>query len=142
MFVLASFIGLVRDHNQGRHVSFLDYEAFEPLAVRALGRIVDEIRQAWPDTCVGVHHRTGRIEIGEGSVIIVAVSPQVDVPFLPFVFDISMGVRRTAPELRNTIDGILARRHASIDSILDAFGVPRPQGRTLAATSHSPNGAH
>jgi molybdopterin synthase catalytic subunit len=72
---VASFIGLVRDHNQGRRVSFLDYEAYVPLAVRALHRIVDEIRQAWPDTRVGVHHRTGRIEIGEASIIIVAVSP-------------------------------------------------------------------
>ena len=40
-----------------------------------LGRIVDEVRQAWPDTRVGVHHRIGRIEIGEASVIIVAASP-------------------------------------------------------------------
>jgi molybdopterin synthase catalytic subunit len=72
---VASFIGLVRDHNQGRRVSFLDYEAYEPLAVRALGRIVDEIREAWPDTGIGVQHRTGRIDIGEASIIIVAVSP-------------------------------------------------------------------
>jgi len=72
---VASFIGLVRDHNQGRRVSFLDYEAYQPLAVRALHRIVEEIRQAWPDTGVGVHHRIGRIEIGEASIIIVAVSP-------------------------------------------------------------------
>ena len=72
---VASFIGLVRDHNQGRRVSFLDYEAYEPLAVRALTRITEEVVQAWPDTRVGVHHRTGRIEIGDASVIIVAVSP-------------------------------------------------------------------
>jgi molybdopterin synthase catalytic subunit len=72
---VASFIGLVRDHNQGRRVSFLDYEAYEPLAVRALTLIVAEIAKAWPDTRVGVHHRTGRIEIGEASIIIVAVSP-------------------------------------------------------------------
>jgi molybdopterin synthase catalytic subunit len=72
---VASFIGLVRDHNQGRRVAFLDYEAYEPLAIRALCRISDEIREAWPDTRVGVHHRTGRIEIGEASIIIVAVSP-------------------------------------------------------------------
>jgi molybdopterin synthase catalytic subunit len=72
---VASFIGLVRDHNQWRRVSFLDYEAYVPLAVRVLQRIVDEIGQAWPDTRVGVHHRTGRIEIGESSIIIVAVSP-------------------------------------------------------------------
>jgi molybdopterin synthase catalytic subunit len=38
--------GLVRDHNQGRRVSFLEYEAYEPLAVRALNRIVDEARHA------------------------------------------------------------------------------------------------
>jgi molybdopterin synthase catalytic subunit len=72
---VASFTGLVRDHNQGRRVSFLDYEAYVPLAVRGLQRIVDEIGQTWPDTRVGVHHRTGRIEIGEASIIIVAVSP-------------------------------------------------------------------
>jgi molybdopterin synthase catalytic subunit len=72
---IASFIGLVRDHNQGRRVSFLDYEAYEPLAIRALGRIVDEVGQHWPDTRIGVHHRTGRIDIGEASVIIVAASP-------------------------------------------------------------------
>jgi len=72
---VASFVGLVRDHNQGRRVSFLDYEAYEPLAVRALTLIVEEIAKTWPDTRVGVHHRTGRIEIGEGSIIIVAVSP-------------------------------------------------------------------
>ena len=72
---VASFVGLVRDHNQGRRVSYLDYEAYEPLAVKALGRIVSEVEQAWPDARVGVHHRTGRIEIGDASVIIVAASP-------------------------------------------------------------------
>ena len=40
-----------------------------------LKRIVDEVGQAWPDTRVGVHHRTGRLEIGEASIIIVAASP-------------------------------------------------------------------
>ena len=71
---IASFSGLVRDHNQGRTVEFLVYEAYETLAVRTLGRIVDEARQAWPDTRVGVHHRIGRLEIGEASIIIVAAS--------------------------------------------------------------------
>jgi molybdopterin synthase catalytic subunit len=72
---IAPFIGLVRDHNQGRRVEYLEYEAYEPLAVRALGRIVDEARQAWPDTRVAVHHRIGRLEIGEASIIIAAASP-------------------------------------------------------------------
>jgi molybdopterin synthase catalytic subunit len=69
------FIGLVRDHNQGRRVEFLEYEAYEPLAIRSLTRIVDEARRAWPETRVGVHHRIGRLEIGEASIIIVAASP-------------------------------------------------------------------
>jgi molybdopterin synthase catalytic subunit len=72
---VTTFVGLVRDHNQGRRVSFLDYEAYEPLAVRALHRILEEAQAAWPRTRLGVHHRTGRIEIGEASVIIVAAAP-------------------------------------------------------------------
>ncbi len=72
---VAAFIGVVRNHNQGRRVSYLEYEAYEPLAVRALQRILDEAREAWPDTRLGVHHRTGRLELGEASIIIVAVSP-------------------------------------------------------------------
>ena len=72
---MTAFSGLVRDHNQGRRVEFLVYEAYEALAVRTLERIVDEAQQAWPDTRVGVHHRIGRLEIGEASVIIVAASP-------------------------------------------------------------------
>lgn len=72
---VASFAGLVRDHNQGRRVRFLDYEAYEPLAVRALQRIVDEARAAWPDTRLGLHHRIGRLDIGEASIVIAAASP-------------------------------------------------------------------
>ena len=72
---MTAFSGLVRDHNQGRRVEFLVYEAYEALAVRTLERIVDEAQQAWPDTRVGVHHRIGRLEIGEASIIIVAASP-------------------------------------------------------------------
>jgi molybdopterin synthase catalytic subunit len=71
---IATFVGLVREQNQGRRVSFLDYEAYEPLAVRALNRILDEARQSWPATRVGVHHRIGRLELGEASIVIVAAS--------------------------------------------------------------------
>ena len=72
---MTSFVGLVRDHNQGRRVSFLEYEAYEPLAVRALNLIIEEARAAWPTARLGVHHRTGRLDIGEASIIIVAASP-------------------------------------------------------------------
>jgi molybdopterin synthase catalytic subunit len=72
---VTSFAGLVRDHNQGRRVSYLEYEAYEPLAVRALNLIVEESRTLWPTARLGVHHRIGRLEIGETSIIIVAASP-------------------------------------------------------------------
>jgi molybdopterin synthase catalytic subunit len=72
---VTSFVGLVRDHNQGRRVSYLEYEAYEPLALRALNLIIEESRAMWPGARVAVHHRTGRLEIGEASIIIVAASP-------------------------------------------------------------------
>lgn len=72
---ITAFTGLVRDHNQGRRVTFLEYEAYEPLAVRALQLIVDEAQESWPGARLGVHHRTGRLEIGEASIVIVAASP-------------------------------------------------------------------
>jgi molybdopterin synthase catalytic subunit len=71
---VVTFAGLVRDHNQGRQVQFLEYEAYEPLAVRALQRIVDEARELWPGARVAVHHRLGRLEIGEASIVIAAAS--------------------------------------------------------------------
>lgn len=72
---IASFVGTVRDENQGRRVEFLEYEAYEPLALRALQRIVDEAREAWPSARLLVHHRIGRLAIGDASIIIVAASP-------------------------------------------------------------------
>ena len=53
------------------------------------------------------------------------VSPQIDVPFLPLVFDVSMGVRRDDPGLKQEIDAILVRRRSAIDAILQEYGVPR-----------------
>ena len=70
-----TFAGLVRDHNLGRRVLFLEYEAYEPLALKALQLIVDEAREAWPDTRLAIQHRIGRLEIGEASVGIAAASP-------------------------------------------------------------------
>jgi molybdopterin synthase catalytic subunit len=69
------FVGLVRDHNQGRRVEYLHYEAYEPLAEKALVRIVAEARERWPMAQMGIHHRIGRIEIGDASVAIAVASP-------------------------------------------------------------------
>jgi len=56
---------------------------------------------------------------------IVPVSPQIDMPFLPFVFDISMGVRRGDKKLQAELDQVLERRRPEIDALLDRYGVPR-----------------
>lgn len=56
---------------------------------------------------------------------ITPLSPQIDLPFLPFVFDISMGVRRGDVALKETLDKEIERRRDDIDRILDQYGVPR-----------------
>ena len=72
---VSQFLGLVRHDNLGRKVAFLEYEAYEPLAVKGLQRIVDEVKGNWPSAKLGVHHRIGRLALGEASIIIVAASP-------------------------------------------------------------------
>jgi mxaJ protein len=61
---------------------------------------------------------------------ITPVTPQIDPPFLPFVFDISMGVRR-GDTLRTRLDDIIVRHRAEIDAILRDYGVPRAEGRRM-----------
>jgi mxaJ protein len=56
------------------------------------------------------------------------VSPQIDMPFLPFVFDISMAVRREDKELRAELDEVLEREQPRIDALLRRYGVPRADG--------------
>jgi mxaJ protein len=56
---------------------------------------------------------------------IVPVSPQIDMPFLPFVFDISMGVRRSDKRLQAELDEVLEKERPAIEALLDRYGVPR-----------------
>jgi molybdopterin synthase catalytic subunit len=72
---VVTFLGLVRNHNAGRSVRYLEYEAYEPLALKAFERISDETRERWPGARLALHHRIGRLEIGEASVAIAARSP-------------------------------------------------------------------
>ena len=69
---VASFAGLVRRQNAGRQVRHLEYEAFDALAMNVFRQIAEEAAAEWPAAILGLHHRTGRVEIGEASVIIAA----------------------------------------------------------------------
>jgi len=71
---LTTFIGLVRDHNAGQRVQWIDYEAHAPLARTVFARIGHEAAERWPDAELAIHHRTGRVAIGEASVVIAAAS--------------------------------------------------------------------
>lgn len=72
---VVTFVGLVRGLNAGRRVLWLDYEAHEPLALKAFATIAGEAAGRWPAVRLAIHHRTGRVAIGEPSVVIAAASP-------------------------------------------------------------------
>src|SRR5579863_9576526 len=72
---IVTFVGLVRNHNAGRHVQYLEYEAYDPLALNTFARITNEVQAQWPGARVVLHHRTGRLAIGEASVAIAVASP-------------------------------------------------------------------
>jgi molybdopterin synthase catalytic subunit len=72
---VCTFLGIVRATHKGRRVRHLEYEAFEPLAIKAFERIAGEIATEWPDARVSIHHRIGRLALGEASIVIVAASP-------------------------------------------------------------------
>jgi molybdopterin synthase catalytic subunit len=71
---IVTFLGLVRNHNVGRRVRYLEYDAYEPLAQKTFERIAAEVRGRWPGAQLALHHRVGRLEIGEASVAIAAAS--------------------------------------------------------------------
>ena len=70
-----TFVGVVREHNAGRAVLYLEYEAFEEMALPLMEEIAAEARRRWPVTAITIVHRLGRLEIGEPSVAVAVVSP-------------------------------------------------------------------
>jgi mxaJ protein len=59
------------------------------------------------------------------SLRLTPVTPQIELPFLPFVFDIALGVRRRDTTFRNQLNDILSRRSADVQRLLDQYGIPR-----------------
>ena len=70
---VALFYGVVRNENIGRRVLYLEYDAYPEMAIKKMREVADEVRAKFPVTGIGILHRTGRLEIGETSLL-VAVS--------------------------------------------------------------------
>ena len=64
------FHGITRDHNEGRSVLWLEYEAYSPMAEDMMTQIIDEMRERWQIGDVAVCHRTGRVDIGQTSMVL------------------------------------------------------------------------
>lgn len=72
---VVTFAGVARNHFGGRPTAFLAYEAYAEMAVPVLAQIAAEARARWPIGRVAVHHRTGRLAIGETAVLVVVAAP-------------------------------------------------------------------
>lgn len=86
---LVTFLGTVRDHARGMAVTLLEYEAYASAAVKMLSRVGDEAQTQWPDVSIAIHHRTGALEPGEISVVIVCASPHREDAYAASAFSIS-----------------------------------------------------
>ena len=113
-----------------------DYRDTNPTA-----RIVDAVAKGEVDVAVVWGPQAGYFAKHAAAPLRLApVSPQIDLPFLPMVFDFSMGVRRGDVALRQRLDSLLVAERPAIDRILDDYGVPRigASGTTVASGAAHP----
>ena len=72
---IATFVGTTRKRSRGRDVLYLEYEAYEGMAEQVMEQLAEELKRRH-DLCeVAIHHRVGRVDIGETSVVIAASAP-------------------------------------------------------------------
>jgi len=72
---VALFLGVVRNNNLGRRVLHLEYDSYTEMAEKKLRQVAEEVTARWPITDIAIAHRTGRVEIGETSLLVVVSSP-------------------------------------------------------------------
>ncbi|MGO4885446.1 MAG: molybdopterin converting factor subunit 1 [Bryobacteraceae bacterium] len=71
---VVTFEGVVRNHTNGRRTHYLDYECYEPMALKLLARIGHEIAASHPIDRIALVHRLGRMLIGETSVAVIVTA--------------------------------------------------------------------
>ena len=72
---VVNFEGVVRNNTKGRATEFLDYECYEPMAVKTMAEIGRDIAQAYAIGRIAMVHRLGRMQIGETSVAVIVTAP-------------------------------------------------------------------
>ncbi len=72
---LALFVGVVRNHNDGRSVDRLEYEAYGPMAEAEMARIAAELASSHPEAQILFRHRVGTLRIGDVAVVVAAAAP-------------------------------------------------------------------
>ena len=72
---IATFTGTTRVHSRGRTVTHLDYEAYEGMAEKVMEEIAAALCARYELTAIAIHHRIGRVTIGETSVVIAVSAP-------------------------------------------------------------------
>ena len=72
---IVTFEGVTRNNTRGRATRYLDYECYEAMAVKTMAEIGEEIARTHEISRIAMVHRLGRVEIGETSVVVIAVAP-------------------------------------------------------------------
>lgn len=93
---LVVFIGNVRNKTKEKQVLHLDFEAYEPMAIKEMQKIADAAKERWQLHDMVIHHRVGRVPIGEEAVIIACSSPHRKASFEACEFAIDT-LKETVP---------------------------------------------
>jgi len=93
---IVTFDGFVRNQSHNRPTLYLDYEAYEPMALAKMSEIGTQLHDKYPIHRVAMVHRLGRLEIGETSVLIVVSAPHRAAAFDACRFAIDT-LKRTVP---------------------------------------------
>ena len=108
-------------HNVVGYTVYGDYSQENPPA-----RIIEAVAAGEIDAAIVWGPLAGYFATRQAvPLAVVPVSPPIDLPALPFVYEISMGVRKGDEAFRQELEDVLARKRPEIEAILDAYGVPR-----------------
>lgn len=89
------FIGTVRNSTENKSVKYLEFESYEAMAESELKKIINRAAESWPLIKISVHHRLGKVKVGESAVVIAVSAAHRDAAF--------QGCRYIIDELKKTV---------------------------------------